>query len=77
VIVEVIVVMVMIFVIVTGAVAWRHRYWVEGRGYPGIHREPVPSAYPHAWGALIGDSEEDSVQLVHTITRKIIEPDAK
>jgi hypothetical protein len=27
--------------------------------------------------ALIGDSEEDAVQLVHTITRKIVEPDAK
>ena len=27
--------------------------------------------------ALIGDSEGDSVQLVHTIVRKIIEPDAK
>jgi len=26
---------------------------------------------------LIGDSEEDGVQLVHTITRKIVEPDAK
>jgi hypothetical protein len=27
--------------------------------------------------ALIGDSEEDGVRLVHTITRKIVEPDAK
>ena len=27
--------------------------------------------------ALIGDSEEDSVRLVHTITRRIVEPDAK
>jgi hypothetical protein len=27
--------------------------------------------------ALIGDSEEDGVRLVHTIVRKIIEPDAK
>ena len=26
--------------------------------------------------ALIGDSEEDGVRLVHTITRKIVEPDA-
>ena len=26
---------------------------------------------------MIGDSEEDAVQLVHTITRKIVEPDAK
>ena len=27
--------------------------------------------------ALIGDSEQDGVRLVHTITRKIVEPDAK
>jgi len=27
--------------------------------------------------ALIGDSEEDGVKLVHTITRKIVESDAK
>ena len=27
--------------------------------------------------ALIGDSGEDGVRLVHTITRKIVEPDAK
>ena len=27
--------------------------------------------------ALIGDSEEDGVRLTHTITRKIVEPDAK
>ena len=27
--------------------------------------------------ALIGDSEEDGVRLIHTITRKIVEPDAK
>jgi hypothetical protein len=27
--------------------------------------------------ALIGDSEEDGVRLVHTIIRKIVEPDAK
>ena len=27
--------------------------------------------------ALIGDSEADGVRLVHTITRKIVEPDAK
>jgi Family of unknown function (DUF5681) len=27
--------------------------------------------------ALIGDSEEDGVRLVHTITRRIVEPDAK
>jgi hypothetical protein len=26
--------------------------------------------------ALIGDSQEDGVRLVHTITRKIVEPDA-
>ena len=27
--------------------------------------------------ALIGDSQEDGVRLVHTITRRIVEPDAK
>jgi hypothetical protein len=27
--------------------------------------------------ALIGDSEQDAVQLHHTITRKIVDPDAK
>jgi hypothetical protein len=27
--------------------------------------------------ALIGDSEEDSVRLVHTIIRRIVEPDAQ
>ena len=27
--------------------------------------------------ALIGDSEEDGVKLIHTITRRIVEPDAK
>ena len=27
--------------------------------------------------ALIGDSEEDAMQVHHTIVRKIVEPDAK
>ena len=59
-----------------GVPGGKHNNQIQrNRTYFGRMHSIVRNNY--GWGHLIGDSEEDGVKLVHTITRRIVEPDAK